>query len=220
MSLVLSTAVLVGSVAVTSAADIGRPVSAAAPSTQLDAGASPAQGGEGLSPADIARLNSLDHSSVGPLVSGGPPSLRPGPSPLAASIFWCPSKGGDPYETMATYTRTNIRNIPNGKNTLRCGRPTKDGWGFLHIRDSHAAEWEALDSFLGWDVSMDKNIRSTLQSKNAVAHYKSGNDTYSIQAPGYIYSNRKIVATYTVFVIVAGSDGRIITAYPRGLRWV
>lgn len=167
--------------------------------------------------SDVARLQSGEYTTT-----MAPPSGADGAGARGASmIFWCPSSGSN-QTALATYARTWKTTMSAGSNTLRCGAAdaaSTTGWGFRHIKGKHQVKFEALDTYIGWDSTLDTHLERVLAHAGATSTYKSSNQTYMITVKSFIKYQKRTVAEYWAYVVVASGSGNVITSYPGAVSW-
>ncbi|GAS90245.1 putative uncharacterized protein [Mycolicibacterium brisbanense] len=126
---------------------------------------------------------------------------------------------GDPNKVVRTFYRAplvaGVSAMPSGDSVLYCGN---DKFGFYHIVSRHGDDWNrvAMSRFPGagnWRYLADYAISATLADPEKV-DYKSGNDTFVVQRNIYRITESGAVYAFTCRVVVSGTDGKIITAYP------
>ncbi|MGA5544496.1 hypothetical protein ACPCIR_21785 [Mycobacterium sp. NPDC051198] len=154
-----------------------------------------------------------------PTKEPAPPKV---PMPPYQPRTWgaCALRGrGDPDKVVRTFHRApltaGVSAMPGGDSVLYCGN---DKYGFYHIVNRHGEDWSrvALSRFPGvgnWRNLADYAIGATLADPEKV-DYKSGNDTFVVQRNIYRITEDGPVYAFTCRVVVSGTDGKIITAYP------
>lgn len=153
-----------------------------------------------------------------------PPEPPPPPVPMPPyePKVWgaCALSGADPNKVVRTFNRAPISSgfntLPAGDSQLYCGN---DGHGFLHIVNRHGRDWQnvAMSRFPGagnWRYLADYGISATLAYPEKV-EYNQDKNTFAVYRNIYRITDDGTVYAFTCRVVVSGSDGKIITAFPQ-----
>lgn len=101
-----------------------------------------------------------------------------------------------------------------GTSELFCGNSS---YGYNHIYLNHRTEWEQKASLTNqnWRDVADLSMREGLINPNAVT-YDAARNTFCFSRLIYLYrtNDNAIVGTMNPRTIVAGQDGKVITAFP------
>jgi hypothetical protein len=149
-----------------------------------------------------------------------PPPKIPMP-PYQPEVWGACAVGGrgDPNKVVRTFHRApltaGVSAMPGGDSVLYCGN---DKYGFYHIVNRHGSDWNnvAMSRFPGagnWRYLADYSIGAALANPERV-DYNSQNDTFTVQRNIYRITEDGPVYAFTSRVVVSGTDGKIITAFP------
>ncbi len=173
------------------------------------------------SQARTATLRSLQPSYQA--VGYGPKPLEPPPAPVPFPPYqpkvWaaCRARGQDPDKVVRTFYHAPLsagfRSLPAGDSVLYCGN---DKYGLRHIQDEHGPQWDRIASTRwpsagNWRYLADYAIGATLAYPERV-EYNQGNDTFALYRRISLPDGRYV---FTTRVVIAASDGKIITAFPQ-----
>ncbi|MDZ4232442.1 MAG: hypothetical protein U1C73_01465 [Dietzia sp.] len=175
--------------------------------------------------AVASKLNALN-AGFGTVAFPLSPSPQPAPPkipmpPYEPEVWGACALGGraDPNKVVRTFHRAPLRAgvsaMPSGDSVLYCGN---DKYGFYHMANRHGSDWDRVASsrFPGagnWRYLADYSISSALANPERV-DYNSQNDTFTVHRNIYRITDDGPVYAFTSRVVVSGTDGKIITAFP------
>jgi hypothetical protein len=148
-----------------------------------------------------------------------PPKI---PMPPYEPTIWgaCAVGGrGDPNKVVRTFYRAPLTDgvsaMPGGDSVLYCGN---DKYGFYHLVNEHGPQWQNMASSGfpsggNWRYLADYSISATLANPERVV-YDSQRDTFAVYRNIYRITEDGPVYAFTCRVVVSGTDGKIITAFP------
>jgi hypothetical protein len=154
-----------------------------------------------------------------------PLPLEPAPPPVPMPPYqpqvWgaCKLSGADPNKVVRTFYRAPLtagsNSMPAGDSVLYCGN---DKYGFIHIVDEHGAQWQQVAGSTwpgagNWRYLADYAISATLANPENVT-YDQDRNTFAVYRNIYRMTDDGLVYAFTCRVVVSGSDGKIITAFP------
>lgn len=171
--------------------------------------------------AGVATLESLGPSyqaaGFGPKPEEPPPA--PVPFPPYQPKVWgaCRARGQDPDKVVRTFYHAPVsagfRSLGAGDSVLYCGN---DKYGLLHIQMRHFRDWDEIantrwPSAGNWRYLADYAIGATLAYPERT-EYNQGNDTFALYRKISTPDGRYV---FTTRVVIAASDGKIVTAFPQ-----
>ncbi|WP_345412884.1 hypothetical protein [Actinomycetospora chlora] len=140
-----------------------------------------------------------------------------GATSAASSQVWAARGTSSPAEKLVRlFPRASFVPGPAGTNSpLSCGT---EAFGYRHISNRHGSDWQNIAVYTGenWRDLADFAIEQILTAPQpGYPRYNDKNDTWAFTAPLEIRDgDGRVRDVYHPVVVVAGSDGKVITAYP------
>jgi hypothetical protein len=104
--------------------------------------------------------------------------------------------------------------MPGGSSDLVCGR---NEHGYYHIVNRHGLEWSQKGYITSenWRSVADYSFQETLRTPESVT-YDPDRDTFCYSRNIYLVNKvtGAIVTSFHPNVVISGSSGRIVTAWP------
>lgn len=121
-----------------------------------------------------------------------------------------------PDKVVRVFPRPAFAPGPSGQSSaLLCGT---QNFGYRHVSSRHGQDWQNIAVYTGenWRDLTDFAIEQVLTvPQPGYPRYNLKNDTWAFKAPLEIRDGQgQVRAVYYPVVVVAGADGKIVTAYP------
>ena len=139
-----------------------------------------------------------------------------GVNSVSTEVWAACGTSSPPEKLVRTFPRPVFVPGPSGQaSALLCG---SENFGYRHVSSRHGQDWQNIAAYTGenWRDLTDFAIEQTLRvPQPGYPRHNLKNDTWAFKAPLEIRDDRgQVRATYYPTVVVAGGDGKIITAYP------
>jgi hypothetical protein len=138
-------------------------------------------------------------------------------TPAASSQVWAACGTNSPPDKLVRlFPRSTFVPGPAGTSSpLLCGT---EAFGFRHVSSRHGPDWQNIAVYTGenWRDLADFAIEQVFTvPQPGYPRYNDKNDTWAFKAPLEIRDgDGRVRDVYHPVVVVAGSDGKVITAYP------
>ncbi|MEJ2862832.1 hypothetical protein [Actinomycetospora flava] len=137
-------------------------------------------------------------------------------SAVSTEVWAACGASSQPEKVVRVFPRPVFVPGPDGQaSALLCGT---EGFGYRHVSSRHGQDWQNIALYTGenWRDLTDFAIEQTLRvPQTGYPRHNIKNDTWAFKAPLEIRDGQgQVRAVYYPLVVVAGGDGKIVTAYP------